>query len=215
MTRQNSSSGASTTVLSCGVEPPALLCSTSRRPNVSSVVRIAAWRLDSSVTSVRMTIAPLPARCAVSSPAAAAMSATTTLAPSRANSTAVARPIPVAAPVMKATVPANRAMQFPLSHQQERTGTAARMYCSVAGRSARLISSMPCSVSVSVPLRPAVQPRRGGLRTPLQLPQVLPQRGPYLLRSCHAALLEQGDNLLHKRADVARPETLPDGEAIA
>jgi NAD(P)-dependent dehydrogenase (short-subunit alcohol dehydrogenase family) len=42
ITRQNSSSGASTTVLSCGVEPPALLCSTSKRPNVSSVVRIAA-----------------------------------------------------------------------------------------------------------------------------------------------------------------------------
>jgi hypothetical protein len=57
MTRQNSSIGASTTVLSCGVEPPALLCSTSRRPNVSSVVRMAAWKLTLSVTSVRMAMA--------------------------------------------------------------------------------------------------------------------------------------------------------------
>jgi hypothetical protein len=31
----------------------------------------------------------------------------------------------------------------------------------------------------------------------------------------HAALLEQGNDLLHERADVARPETLPDSEAIA
>src|SRR5215510_4757288 len=163
MTRQNSSIGASITVLSCGVEPPALLCSTSRRPNVSSVARIAAWRLASSVTSVRMAMAPLPARCAVSSPATAAMSATTTLAPSRANSTAVARPIPVAAPVMKATLPARRAMQFP----------------------------------------------------PLELPQMLPQRGPGVLCAHHAALLEQGNDLLHERADVARPEPLSDGKAIA
>jgi len=73
---------------------------------------------------------------------------------------------------------------------------------------------MPCAVSVAVPLRLAVQPRCE-LRTPLELPQVLPQRGPGVLRACHAALLEQGDDLLHERADVARPEPLPDGEAIA
>src|SRR5688572_950317 len=112
MTRQNSSTGASTTVLSCGVEPPALLWSTSRRPKVSSVVRIAVWRLASSVTSVLMAIAPWPARCAVSSPATTAMSATATRAPSCANSTAVARPIPAAAPVMKATFPASRVMDL-------------------------------------------------------------------------------------------------------
>src|SRR5215468_2409931 len=81
-------------------------------------------------------------------------------------------------------------------------------------RSSRLISSMPYTVSVTVPVRLAAQPY-GGLRTPLELPQVLPQRGPGVLCTCHAALLEQGDDLLHKRADVARPETLPDGEAIA
>ena len=60
----------------------------------------------------------------------------------------------------------------------------------------------------------AVQPRCE-LRTPLELLQVLPQRGPGILRTRHAALLEQGDDLLHERADVARPEPLPDGEAIA
>ena len=44
---------------------------------------------------------------------------------------------------------------------------------------------------------------------------MLPQRGPGVLRACHAALLEQRDNLLYERANVARPETLPDGKAIA
>src|ERR671914_998510 len=118
MTRQNSSTGASTTVLSCGVEPPALLCRTSRRPNWSNVARIAVRTLDSSVTSVRIAIAPLPAMCAVSSPAAMAMSATTTRAPSRANRTAVARPIPDAAPVMNATLPSRRAISPELSSDQ-------------------------------------------------------------------------------------------------
>src|SRR6185312_10546250 len=50
---------------------------------------------------------------AVSSPAAALISATQTLAPSRAKSSAAARPIPVPAPVMKATLPSNRAISAP------------------------------------------------------------------------------------------------------
>src|SRR5580704_1517155 len=49
--RQNSSSGALTAVSSCAVEPPALLWSTSRRPNLSTVARIADCRLSGSVTS--------------------------------------------------------------------------------------------------------------------------------------------------------------------
>src|SRR5262245_20016258 len=119
ITRQNSSIGASTTLLSCGVEPPALLCSTSSRPNLSSVARIALCTLDSSVTSVLIAIAPLPARWAVSSPAAPAISATTTRAPSRAKRTAVARPMPAPAPVMKATLPSSRAMLPPCVSGQE------------------------------------------------------------------------------------------------
>ena len=42
-----------------------------------------------------------------------------------------------------------------------------------------------------------------------------PQHGPGVFRTRHAALLEQRNDLLHKGVDVARPETLPDGEAIA
>jgi hypothetical protein len=77
---------------------------------LSTVARIADCRLSGSVTSVRIAIASLPARCAVSSPAGASISAIATLAPSRANRMAVARPIPVPAPVMKAILPASRAI---------------------------------------------------------------------------------------------------------
>src|SRR5688572_6209894 len=113
MTRQNSSSGASTTEPSCGVDPPALLCSTSSRPNRSTVARIASRTLVSSVTSARSAKASLPASRAVSPAAAASMSAATTRAPSRAKSTAVARPIPAPAPVMNATLPCSLPMVPP------------------------------------------------------------------------------------------------------
>src|SRR5262245_15975130 len=126
ITRQNSSIGASTTLLSCGVEPPALLCNTSSRPNLSSALRIALRTLASSVTSVRIAIAPLPAKCAVSSPAARAMSATTTRAPSRAKRTDVARPMPAPAPVMNATLPSSRAMLPPCVSGQENQPQADR-----------------------------------------------------------------------------------------
>src|SRR5437773_280659 len=107
MARQNSSSGASTAVLSAAVEPPALLCSTWSAPNLSTVARIARSRLSGSLTSVGIAIAPLPARCAVSSPAPGLISAIATRAPSRAKRIAVARPIPVPAPVISATLPAS------------------------------------------------------------------------------------------------------------
>ena len=81
MARQNSSSGASTAVLSAAVEPPALLCSTCSPPKWPTVRRIACSRLSGSVTSVWIAIAPLPARCAVSSPLRASISATATRRP--------------------------------------------------------------------------------------------------------------------------------------
>src|SRR5438309_9100232 len=49
---------------------------------------------------------------------------------------------------------------------------------------------------------------------PLEFLQVLPQRPPRVLPPRHAAVLEQRHDLLHERADVARPQPLPDGEAI-
>src|SRR5262249_37094609 len=80
---------------------------------------------------------------------------------------------------------------WPMSRMCRYPNTAA-----LQRRGSRLISSMPYTVSVTVPLRLAAQPH-GGLRTPLELPQMLPQRGPGVLCTCHAALLEQGDDLLH------------------
>src|SRR6185312_15061848 len=74
---------------------------------------MAPCRLSGSVTSVRIAMAWPPAvstACATSSPAAALISATQIFAPSRANSSAAARPIPVPAPVMNATLPSSRAM---------------------------------------------------------------------------------------------------------
>src|SRR5260370_29737588 len=108
MARQNSSSGASTAVSSRAVEPPALLCRMSSRPKCATVVWLARSRLSGSVTSVGIAIAPWPARWAVSSPAAASSSAIATFAPSQANRIAVARPMPLPAPVMKATLSARR-----------------------------------------------------------------------------------------------------------
>src|SRR5580704_3612683 len=108
MARQNSSSGASTAVSSRAVEPPALLCRMSSRPKCPTAARIARSRLSGSVTSVGIAIAPWPARWAVSSPEAASSSAIATFAPSPANRTAVARPIPLPAPVMKAILSARR-----------------------------------------------------------------------------------------------------------
>src|ERR1700761_2032457 len=67
--------------------------------------------LSGSVTSVRKAIASPPActiSCAVCSPASPFSSATTTFAPSAANSLAEARPIPVPAPVTTATFPSRR-----------------------------------------------------------------------------------------------------------
>ena len=44
---------------------------------------------------------------------------------------------------------------------------------------------------------------------------MLPQRGPFVFGAHGSALLEQRDHPLHERADVARPDALPDGEAVA
>src|ERR1700730_8527497 len=108
MARQNSSSGASTAVASRAGEPPALLCRMSSRPKCPTAARIARSRLSGSVTSVGIAIAPWPARWAVSSPEAASISAIANLPPAPANRTAVARPIPPPAPVMKATLSGRR-----------------------------------------------------------------------------------------------------------
>jgi hypothetical protein len=71
-------------------------------------------RAATTVNNAGIEQAIKPAHCsirrAVSRPPSTATSATTTLAPSRAKASAVARPMPLVAPVMNATSPAKRAV---------------------------------------------------------------------------------------------------------
>ena len=88
---------------------PALLNAKSSRPNASTVLASAAFTSAAFVTSHRAATArpPCPStRRTVSRLPSSDTSATTTLAPSRANATAAARPMPFAAPVTNATFPA-------------------------------------------------------------------------------------------------------------
>src|SRR6267378_1705906 len=89
---------------------PALLQRTCTAPNASKARAASACTWGSSVTSVRTPSALTPSACA--SPATAAIprssrSATTTLAPSRANRRINARPMPLAPPVTTAVLPRN------------------------------------------------------------------------------------------------------------
>jgi len=90
-------------------ETPALLYSTCSPPNVATVSRIIAATDSSSVTLHDTKRALPPAfliAATVSEPSTT--SATTTLAPSRANNSAPTRPSPPAAPVITATLPSSR-----------------------------------------------------------------------------------------------------------
>ena len=90
---------------------PALLNSTSSRPKASSASPIAAATEASTATSAVSPTAVPPApvisatTSAVPSPS---RSTTATEAPSAANSRAVWRPMPAAAPVMKVALPVSR-----------------------------------------------------------------------------------------------------------
>jgi hypothetical protein len=127
--RQNSSSGALTPVSSCAVEPPRIVVENveaaklvdggaDRRLQAVGVGHVGADR-DRVVAG----------RCAVSSPAWASISAMATFAPSQANKIAVARPIPLPAPVMKATLPVSLgidlSLPIPIRKQPEFGGLGA------------------------------------------------------------------------------------------
>ena len=97
---------ASASISVIGASPPAmltptLLCRMSIRPHwLMQAVAIAAMS-SSLVTSARTATASPPSSricLTVSSAAARSRSAASTLAPSRASSTAVARPLPVVCP---------------------------------------------------------------------------------------------------------------------
>src|SRR6188768_3321830 len=95
-------------------EPPAQLNSISSLPKCRSAAATAAFTLASSVTSVRMNSALAPMSRASATPDASSISAIATFAPSRADSSAAARPIPHAPPVISATRPARRGTLFGL-----------------------------------------------------------------------------------------------------
>jgi hypothetical protein len=94
-----------------GCSTPALLKAMSRRPNRSTADCSAALMSSPRVTS-HVTASDRPPACsitrAVSRVPWVAMSPTTTLAPSCANARAVARPMPLVAPVTNATLPSKR-----------------------------------------------------------------------------------------------------------
>src|SRR3954447_8043146 len=93
---------------------PAVLKAKSSRPTASTVLARAAFTSAARVTSHRTASARPPCssiRRAVSWLPCSDTSAATTPAPSRANASAAARPMPLAAPVTKATFLVN----FPVS----------------------------------------------------------------------------------------------------
>src|SRR5215470_12270168 len=90
---------------------PALLNSTSSWPNSFTVPSTTAFTSASLATSARMNFALPPAfwmACTTATPSASRRDATTTFAPSRANSSAAARPIPALPPRTSATFDSNR-----------------------------------------------------------------------------------------------------------
>src|ERR1700736_4537823 len=91
---------------SSGGEMPALLKAMSTDPQLCAALSNNALTADSSVTSTR-TNSP-PRSSATDSPAARSMSPTKMVAPSARIRRAAARPIPLAPPVITATLPASR-----------------------------------------------------------------------------------------------------------
>src|SRR4051794_33873286 len=104
-TRRQASSSVSRIESSSGGEMPALLKQTSTPPKCSTVAAYMACTSSALVTSA-CTYSP-SISSARALPTSSARSATTTCAPSAAKRRAPARPMPLAAPVMTATLPAS------------------------------------------------------------------------------------------------------------
>src|SRR6266404_1352398 len=113
MIRSHSSSSTSAVGTNFFGSTPALLKATSSRPKASTVLCRAALTSSPRVTSHLTASARPPCSSimrAVSWLPCSDTSATTTLAPSRANASAAARPMPLAAPVTNATFPVKSAL---------------------------------------------------------------------------------------------------------
>src|SRR5580658_1538771 len=91
---------------SSGGEMPALWNAMSTRPCWATTVSYSRWTSSSLATSAARNSPPTAAAAAL--PAASSMSTATTRAPSAASLRALARPIPLPAPVMTATRSCNR-----------------------------------------------------------------------------------------------------------
>jgi hypothetical protein len=115
ITRRHSSSLVSQTALQSST--PAFACMMSRRPNASVARPTSARQSSGDATSVstksaRPSCSPISAT--VRSPSGTFTSPITTAAPSAANATADARPMPVAPPVTIATLSSSRRMRLPI-----------------------------------------------------------------------------------------------------
>src|SRR5206468_3994189 len=97
---------------------PALLNAKSSRPNAAAVFSKAAFTSSVCVT-LHGTASARPPCCSIKREVSwfpfSETSASATVAPSRANARAAARPMPFAAPVTKATLPANALSLFVIS----------------------------------------------------------------------------------------------------
>src|SRR5438093_844638 len=88
---------------------PALFTSTSIAPRAPATASIARRTSPSAVTSARRnSTTPPPRACTTSRAAASSRSTNVTSAPSSANFSTIARPMPRAPPVTNATLPASR-----------------------------------------------------------------------------------------------------------
>src|SRR5216683_1586766 len=115
ITRSHSSSLIPSTVDTCSI--PALFTSTFSRPNRSTVPFTARSTSRTRVTSHSIANPAPPVFCTsliTSRSFSNRLPATATLAPSRANASAIARPIPVPPPVINATLPESRVTVFPV-----------------------------------------------------------------------------------------------------
>src|SRR4051794_17793981 len=116
MTRSQVATSVSMTEWSASGITPALLYSASTRPKVATACATMPRASSSFETSVFTNVASPPAfrtASTVALPASSTKSATTTLAPSRANSSAATRPMPLPPPVTMVTLPSSR-MRAPL-----------------------------------------------------------------------------------------------------
>ncbi len=149
ITRSHSSSLIPSTVDTCSV--PALFTSTFSRPN-RSTVPLTARSMSRALVTSHSIANPAPPCFWTSLITSRSFSnrrpATATLAPSRANASAIARPIPVPPPVISATLPESRVTDFPVPASNRGVALPPRVPRGARDSSIRL--SVPQAVAPAV-----------------------------------------------------------------